>query len=705
MLPSQALRGVSTNSATNGGGGQNNPIGFSIYVVSKGNDDVSSLVSSQQFLAQGQPSSVFTPYGELGWKVFYAPKTVVERLVPQPSPYHRQVTSRSESRPIPTNNNSNNKQGQPQEHYQQQDRFEQLQRHNSSPGAQPTSVQSAPHNRQMMYHRSNSAAAVTPSTMRVSPEFHKSPTVFRSNSGGRGIIMSAAAAAASVASHLSPQPQRQKLLRPASADSPTTPATADGDTNGEGGPTRALSGLSLAMMMSDENVDVSPDDATDDNNNNEDPSSVAATNDQAEKRRAALHHAPPNYNSSNNADALAASPVLKKSSLAIAGEYGYAYNSHIPIVRTSSSNNNRMSPIDQNGTLADRTASPSPSLQAGTPPTGAGFLMGATPPKVGGFLGGVGPGGANPSSLIPPRSAVTPPFVRPAGFLTPSEPAPNQQLPPPADGGSAATPYTTTSGTSIHTNNVTSAAGNGSFPATPAGAGGDVTGTGHPVTSLDLLHSSPFQQPPNASLLSSLSVPQDPNNYMNSVLSGDFRLQAAAEAAYGSTTAADNPFHTASHHHYYPPSSLDLQDEMPFAVDSSPPFSSSGMPGDGSGVAASTATAFSGSHLASSQAVASFAQRCATASRLALFDSLAQQQHSVADEGGLSKGIESAMSQPPSDMVASLADQLAEFKSFGASLQASGTNPPTGTRFPPESPAGPIDPMSNSNSTPISLRT
>ena len=690
MLPSQALRG------TTGNGGQNSPIGFSIYVVSEGNDDVTTLVSNQQFLAQGQPSSVLTPYGELGWKVFYAPKTVVDRLVPQPSPYHRHAANRSESRPIPTNNNSH---GHPQQ--QHQGPFE-LQRHNSSPVMQPTSVQSAPHSRQMMYHRSNSAAA----TMRVSPELHKSPTPFRSNSTGRGIIMSAAAAAASVAQHLSPQPQRQTLLRPPNSDAHAT-TSAQGAANGGGsdGPPRALSGLSLAMMMSDENIDEA--DETADDNDNSDPAS-GATNDQAEKRRAALHHAPPNY-SSNTGDALAASPVLKKSSLATAGDYGYAYNSHIPLVRNAG-NNNRVSPIDQNGALVDRTASPSPSLQAGTPPTGAGFLMGATPPKAGGFLGGAGIGGVTTSTLIPPRSAVTPPFVRPAGFLTPTEQLPNQQLPPPADGGSASVPYASASGNSLHTNNTTAAAGNNALPTTPAGIGGNASGagSGHPVTSLDLLHSSPFQQPPNGSLLSSLSVPQDPHNYMNSVLSGDFRLQAAAEAAYGSTTAADNPFYSASHHHYYPPSSLDLQDEMPFAVDSSPPFTSSGSPGDIGAIASSTATAFSGSHLGSSQAVASFAQRCATASRLALFDSLAQQQESIVAGSGLSAGFESAPSQPQLDIVASLADQLAEFKTFGASLQISTSNisnPATGTRLPPESPAGPIDPLSSSNSTPISLRT
>jgi hypothetical protein len=94
--------------------------------------------------------------------------------------------------------------------------------------------------------------------------------------------------------------------------------------------------------------------------------------------------------------------------------------------------------------------------------------------------------------------------------------------------------------------------------------------------------------------------------------------------------------------HYHP--HYEDDDDMPFAVDSPPPTG---------GAADSRSGGGSSSHLAaSSAAVASFAHRCATANRLALFDSVQQQQKA----------------EPKVDMVSSLADQLAEFKTFGASL-------------------------------------
>jgi hypothetical protein len=525
MLPSQALRGTT--------------IGFSIYVVSEGNDDVSSLVSSQGFLAQGQPSGVLTPYGELAWKVFYAPRKMVERFVPQKMPY------KSEARPIPKNSFP--------EHPV-------LVRRDSS----PATIQSAPqHDGRRGYHRSNSVAAAKAYDPPRSDQ--KSPAN-RSNRYDGG-----------------------------------APTMTKDDQNGLP-PSKTLSGLSLAMMMSDENVDSTDTDV----------GTTTTTNDQAEKRRAALHHAPPQLLMNNANDGMAHSYVLKKS-LTSAGEYGYAYNNHIPWQQIRPSNNpstnNRISPYD-----TARTASPSPATHQGTPPTG--FLSG-TPPT-GGFFGVTPP--INPSSLIPPRSAVTPPFVRPLGFVEePSNQPPSEPLPP------AATESAT--GASAHIS------------------------TPHPVTSLDLLHSSPFLQPPGASLLSSLSA-HDPSN-LNSFLSGDLRSQG--EAAF-------HPYED----HYLP--HYDEDDDMPFAVDSSPPLGPSG-----------AYNSTSSSHLASSAAVASFAQRCAAANKLALFETVQQQQQ----QGG---------PQTQEDLVASLVDQLAEFKSFGASLTAHGKT------------ASDSAGDSGSTSTPISLR-
>ena len=506
MLPSQALRGTT--------------IGFSIYVVSEGNDDVSSLISNQGFLAQGPPSSVVTPYGELGWKVFYAPKSMVQRLLPQKVPY------KTQSRPIPT----------------PQANGEPFNRRESAPVA--VQALSAPQNRHM-HMRSHSALAPR------SPQYQKQTV--RSNSG------------------LGPDPEEH---------------------DGGPPPSKNLSGLSLAMMLSDENIEGEKDSPTE-------------ANDQAEKRRAALHHAPPQLLISNNAEAVA-SPVMKRS-LASAGEYGYAYNNHIPWQQirpsNSSTTNNRASPFD-----TERTVSPSP-LQVGTPP---GYL-GATPPTAG-FWGGATPP-INPSSLIRPRSAVTPPFVRPMGFVGE---APTQPFPPPTDSGALGGPKTVAPASSSH------------------GA--------PPVASLDLLHSSPFQQQPAGSLLSSFSV-YDPIN-ANGSLGGDLRIYA------------DSTF-SAYEDHYH--SQGDDEDDMPFAVDSPP---ATGPESDANGLA-------SGSH--SAAAVASFAQRCATANRLALFDSV---QHQKKDQH---------------DMVSSLVDQLAEFKTFGASLM-------NGKQ--PSDSAG-----DTSTTTPISLRT
>jgi hypothetical protein len=535
MLPSQALRGSGT-------------IGFSIYVVSEGNDDVSSLISNQGFCAQGQPSSVVTPYGELGWKVFYAPKSIVERFLPQQDPYK---TTPARPISIPTPHPAH-------DHHFRRD-------------SAPTAVQSAPSQNRKVYQRAHSS--VTPP--------HSKPllSVIRSNSG---------------VGDAPPSTYREEQYQSFQAVETRPPSM----------PSKNLSGLSLAMMMSDEQDKDSSESTT--------AATNAATNDQVEKRRAALHHAPPQLSMNNNADQMGTSPGMKKS-LTSAGEYGYAYNNHIPWQQirphSNATTNNRVSPMDQ-----ERTASPSP-LQVGTPPTG---LLGATPPT-GGFLGGATPTMINHSGLIPPRSAVTPPFVRPMGFV--GEP-PSQPLPPPAE-SSHATPPASSHATPSHHNGA------------------------RPVTSLDLLHSSPFLQHPGGSLLSSLSV-QDPIN-TNSVLSGDLRMQA--EAALHSY---DDHYHP----HY------EDDDDMPFAVD---------LPPETGGPADSRTGGDSSSHLAaSSAAVTSFAHRCATANRLALFDSVQQQQKAEAKV----------------DMVSSLADQLAEFKTFGASLMEKASES-----------AGDV-----STSTPISLR-
>ena len=132
-----------------------------------------------------------------------------------------------------------------------------------------------------------------------------------------------------------------------------------------------------------------------------------------------------------------------------------------------------------------------------------------------------------------------------------------------------------------------------------------------PLTSLDLLHSSPFQQ--GASQVSSLSGGVGGSLMMYN--SGDLRPSLWNVA----------------------PASVDNDDDMPFVVETA-------------GEAQVDSTSRSSSYLEQSAALASFAQKCsAPTNRLKLFES-----------------TEERVSQD----VSSLADQLADFKSFGASLHA-----------------------------------
>jgi hypothetical protein len=556
MLPAQAVRQRHSR-------GNDNHVGFSIYVVSEGNDDVTGLVSNQGFSSQGQPHSVLTPYGELGWKVFYAPKTMIQLLIPEVPAYAAPQTiapstsSRSKSRaisqPIPMKNAVDNNSN-----------------HNTlSAKRELNAARSAPGNqRSHVYHRSNSDSGS--SAPRQAPVM--SPIMRRN-------------------SDMPMLQQHQQLQQPQLSQPPSTNAMP---------PIKNLSALSLAMMMSD-----------DSNKRNDD----GETREAAEKRRAALHHAPPQF--VNNTSPAAVSPVLKPSNLATAGEYGYGYNNHLPNMKALSS-----SGITK---IMDCRASPGPLSNTPLSSTPPGYLLAAGPTP---------PNSLPPaSSLIPPRSSVTPPFVRPAGFV--GEP-PSQPLPP------AATPVTP-----VETN-------------TP-----DVSQTSvNHQTSLDLLHSSPFQQPASVFSIS------------NAALDGErrqaFNLNDLRPPSAGGGTLLD-PRYRAEDFYYdqaYGNNHDDSDDNnMPFAVDSY----------SGSTLADKGAASDNNSLLASASGVASFAS--APPKRLALFDSVAAASQNGTDYFSNDKTQD--------DTMESLADQLAEFKTFGASLMIGGTTSET----------------SSSTSTLISLRT
>ncbi len=314
MLPAQALRSQNT---------QNNAIGFSIYVVSEGNDDVTGLISQQGFSSQSQPHSVATPYGELGWKVFYAPKSVVQRLIPEVSPYsHSNSTSnRTSSQPIPMQSQQS-QQSQAQSFHPSRD----LMRRDSTPVT--ATARSAPHNTGRAYQRSKSDIS--------GDAEHYFMSVGGNNDGMHTDQQQIA--------------QVQHTIQNLHGASGTTGVSTTDP------PTKTLSALSLAMMTLSDH-----DDSTGVNGS---IATCAANVEAAEKRRAALHHAPPQLPQQSSPS------VNKKSPLASAGEYGYGYNNHIPTMRANNT------PPSMNP-LSSPSSTPVPPLGS-TPP---GYLLGGpTPP-------------------------------------------------------------------------------------------------------------------------------------------------------------------------------------------------------------------------------------------------------------------------------------------------------------------------------------
>eukprot|EP00980_Cylindrotheca_fusiformis_P011449 scaffold2654_cov126-Cylindrotheca_fusiformis.AAC.5 len=619
MLPAQALR-------QQNGRGNDNHVGFSIYVVSEGNDDVSGLVSNQGFSTQGQPHSVLTPYGELGWKVFYAPKPMIQQLVPTVPAYTVttntvSIAGRATSRPIPMNNNNTATAAATSNNHNNHD-------------SNPWSNQNMHHHNTINNNTSTSkrdshvVARSAPATQqRSNAPYHRSNSDFGSSVPKQHAPLMSAKMRRNSDLPLTPSPpptnypsspQRQQY----SSTPPTTTTNGPMSSRSPSSksskpPTKNLSALSLAMMMSD-----------DKNNNTEN----GETREAAEKRRAALHHAPPqfvnNTTTTTSSPAPAPSPVLKPSNLATAGEYGYGYNNHLPNMKNMSSSSAGNRPSTEH---PHYHGSPSPLASTPLSSTPPGYLLaaGPTPPSSGTH---------GSSSLIPPRSSVTPPFVRPAGFV--GEP-PSQPLSAPA-------------------------------PAPPH----DVSHLSlqQHQTSLDLLHSSPFQQPASV-----FSIPNTPPPVDSSERKQVFNLSDLRPPG----SNLDPRYRTEDFYYdqaYLPQLQDDLEDnEMPFAVDS---YSGSILNDKGGG-GASAENNNNPLLYSAASGVASFAT--APPKRLALFDSV------VADGGGGSNTTTATTDNkgPAGEPMDSLADQLAEFKMFGASLMVGG-----GTNS-----------ESSSTSTPISLRT
>jgi Autophagy-related protein 13 len=493
-------------------------IGFSIY-VSEGPDDILELLN-QDFLVQEQPTAVTTPYGELGWKVVYAHRSVVERLMPKTS----RVSFATPSMPIPIANHESHRSTSSSRDAQALSR--------TAPTHRPSGEFDSPNTTKNLKMPQN--------TYDAGRMFHRSMTTMTAEG--------------------SPSLQ--------SVDVQRRHTTHLADHLGDKKPERVLSGLSLALLSTEEKQ---------------------TTESAMEKRHAALHQVPPHL------------AELTHSPKARTSDYGYAYNTHIPWQKVHPSLNNPTvtSFDDPRANNSNYTGPPqntllpplgsSPGVISSTPPTGAAFL---------------GPGTTPPISiqyLIPPRNpTMTPPFTsRPAGFAEPDNLTMN-------------------------------------MPDGPA------------LTSLDLLHTSPFDSNYHhhqASFLSSLS---NTDSILHHSAGTELR-----RSLWGPGYAMDMKSRSISPHPVVDEDDHDDENEMPFAVDL---VSNTNPSTTASANLPLLDTSLTGT---SSAAVASFAHKCALGSsqRLQLFDSVsAKLAHSTA---GTLSGKET---------VASLVDQLAEFKSFGASL-------------------------------------
>lgn len=632
-------------------------IGFSLYAVSEGTDDDIQL-QQQGFLCQPsaplKPSYVVgTPYGVLTWKVLTAEASVIQRLTGR---HQRMQTwnmpaTATVSRAIPIVqqqqqqaardhiNNNNNGDAFGSEEYDDEDYhyYEHAMNHNHSQEIQNKN-QYYQNNQHQQHGQTNHHGGVPQSAPAhvsgsVWPAQKQAPQNGQGNANGKGGNLAYNSNVPPNTYHqpsqfrerVSRQPNQQLQRRHTSIeetpgydqkDSPSRPVPA---SSGEA--KRVMSGLSLAMMTLEEKNNNHNDDTADGNQ------VQGGTND---KRRAALHQAPPHRRSPQDDSASNASPSHYHHSNTTnmmsppqplahrdsSQEYGYAYNNHIPW--------QKIHPSTGNPTLQQRGESDLENSPGRTTPS----VLGTTPPPM---LLNPSSLNSNPASygkhFLPPRSGntgppLTPPFPnRPSGFAAHADPAaavPSYTL---GGGGGASPPDGRLEVPQQH----------GAHDALP-----------QPLTSLDLLHQSPFSWNPNAhgSMLSSLTMPDSTTL--------DLRRSLMM-------THQPNDFFSGLN-------GGDWAEEMPFAVEDRMPTPSAPAPGE------SPAMEDLGS-LGASAAVASLAQKCATSQRLQLFES-----------------------KSGSDMMGdALASQLAEFRVFGATLSPNETTPSSSSVV--------------TNTTPTALRT
>ncbi|VEU43881.1 unnamed protein product [Pseudo-nitzschia multistriata] len=729
LLPAQALRkrgGTTTNTSRSSG-----HIGFSVYVVGKGQDDVSGLLQqgfgsepSAAARGGGPPGGVHTPYGVLGWRAYTAPRALVEKLVAlergRESLRTREIPGTG-TRSIPMKVLHH-----PRSHPHQQQYYSSTPPTNgttlfSSPSQQHSQQQpvarSAPHRG---YRRSHSSPVEhTGGHLRQQqPQQQQQPQPLpaslhpnllapgshhglrrRSGTHHEGMVSVSAATETTGFARDETGPEEDEVRPPG--------ASNQGSGSGGIGGGKNLSALSLALLTMKDH-EGNNGGGTSQPTPSDDPQRQARTpehqqqhphqqQDQqtpeeiaaSEKRRAALHRAPP----------VAATGV---------GEYGYAYNNH------------------HGGGLSSspgfRPSSMTPSTYGTTPP---GYLLSGTP-SVGSYLGSKTAGLLVPPGRPAPSSAggetgsegapVPPPFVRSLGFSG----QPVAALAP-----SGATERGPEKEGLLHGPEGTCAVGSGAPGSSQRDAGDDHE------PSLDLLHSSPFASAGASSVPASAGEGREAHlekdglssflqaeehasmeaatTFINDFYHHHYHLgthsnhyqqhyhhhdeheresthQTSATEGFrpwfdrsGLSTGpsssafgggAESPYHS---HHHPPdgPAGLHQQaEDMPFAVEGIGNERSSPRKPQGSGVSAS----------ASASLQASMGM-VAPPRRLAMFGggSAGGQPGSPSSAPKAPTKTQARASSPGADPVVSLADQLSEFRSFGAGLSSVGSGTPCGT--------------------------
>lgn len=635
LLPAQALRRKDGQTPSN--------IGFSIYVVGEGQDDVSGLLR-QGFNSEPKANAnggVPTPYGVLGWKVYLAPRELVQKLVAmeretmqqlQSQNYRIQATTNTATKSIPMK-------VVPQHHGFQ---------YSTTPPttASPSRMiaRSAPGRG---YRRANSSpieSTSNPVLTANAPAFPQPQHRYSASTTNPGISLDATSPTLVAPRSFHPRsnlPRRhtEDFTEPSglsaihSRSNGSNPTSSDNTgTNtpssiGSGGISggKNLSALSLALMTM-KDTETNGHHA---NNNNEmnhqypvhdeqhqTPEEIAAS----EKRRKALHNAPPTAISNTGV-----------------GEYGYAYNS----------SNSPKPVVSSSPTSLSHFRGPSTPCSSTLGTTPPGYLLSATP-SMGSHIGSAGlipparlSGAGSSSSPKTTGSAVAPPFVRPLGFSGQAAIDASEVRPAPLTMPSETTSMTTTA--------------NGAL-ATPTSE--------DPKPALDLLHSSPFQgglsshQPSKDGLSSFLQAEETSNIAAATTFINEFYHHHYLMHSHGGD---DNDIFPTENDIFGGDEGLVLQaEDMPFAVDG---FSTSATntPGENSSMTPLlSATKHDTSSLVASMCVA-------PPKRLAMFES----RHGSHMNSVQNPSSEELSNVDVSDtMVESLADQLADFKSFGASLVA-----------------------------------